>query len=112
MKLTVKSAMAGSLISTKRQEKRDEVPSMVNREKVKSGTKVPRRMDTDRKCELPIEQPSVHNKSVQPLAGTTVWSNPLKSVVPQTVGDVLFGLKNDISNAKIGIIHQKQPILN
>jgi hypothetical protein len=44
--------------------------------------------------------------------GTTVWSNPLKSVVPQTVGDVLFGLKNDISNAKIGIFYQKQHILD
>ena len=85
---------------------------MVNREKVKSGTKVPRRMATGRKCELPIAQPSVHNKSVQPLAGATVWSNPLKSVVPQTVGEALFGLKNDISNAKIGIIWQKQPFLD
>jgi len=57
-------------------------------------------------------QPSVHNKSVQPLVGTTVWSNPLKSVVPQTVSEVLFGLKNDISNAKVGVFHQKQPILD
>ena len=104
--------MAGLLISTKRQEKRDEVPSIVNREKVKSGTKVPRRMATGRKCELPIAQPSVHNKSVQPLVETTVWSNPLKSVVPQTVGDVLFGLKNDISNAKVGVFHKKQPVFH
>jgi hypothetical protein len=59
-----------------------------------------------------MAQPSVHNKSVQPLAGTTVWSNPLKSVVPQTVGEALFGLKNDISNAKIVVFHQKQPILD
>ena len=110
--MTVKSAMAGSLISTKRQEKRVEVRSIVNREKVKSGTKVPRRMATGRKCELPIAQPAVHNKSVQPLVETTVWSNPLKSVVPQTVGEVLFRLKNDISNAKIGVFHQKQPILD
>lgn len=85
---------------------------MVNREKAKSGTNVPRRMATGRKCELPIAQPAVHNKSVQPLAGTTVWCNPLKSVVLQTVGDALFGLKNDILNAKVGIIHQKQPILD
>ena len=104
--------MAGSLISTKRQEKRDEVRSMVNREKVKSGTKVPRRMATGRKCELPIAQPSVHNKSVQPLAGATVWSNPLKSVVPQTVGEWVFGLKNNIPNAKVGVFLQKQPILD
>jgi hypothetical protein len=104
--------MAGSFISTKRQEKRDEVRSMVNREKAKSGTKVPRRMATGRKCELPRAQPSVHNKSVQPLAGTTVWSNPLKSVVPQTVGNVLFGRKNDISNAKVGVFQQTQPILD
>jgi hypothetical protein len=104
--------MAGSLISTKRQEKSDEMRSIVNREKVKSGTKVPRWMATDRKCELPRAQPSVHNKSVQPLTGTTVWINPLKSVVPQTVGEALFGLKNDISNAKIGIFHQKQPVLD
>ena len=104
--------MAGSLISTKRQEKRDEVRSMVNREKVKSGTKVPRRMATGRKCELPRAQPSVHNKSVQPLVGTTVWSNPPKSVVPQTVCDALFGLKNDISNAKVGVFQQTQPILD
>lgn len=74
---------------------------MVNREKVKSGTKVPRRMAMGRKCELPRAQPSVHNKSVQPLTGTTVWSNPLKSVVPQTVGEAIFGLKNDIPTAKI-----------
>lgn len=85
---------------------------MVNREKLKSGTKVPRRMVTGRKCELPIAQPSVHNKSVQPLVETTVWSNPLKPVVPQTVGEVLFGLKNDISNAKVVVFHQKQPILD
>jgi hypothetical protein len=104
--------MAGSLISTKRQEKRDEVRSIVNREKVKSGTKVPRRMSTGRKCELPIAQPAVHNKSVQPLVETTVWSNPLKSVVPQTVGDALFGLKNDISNAKIGVFYQIRPVLD
>jgi hypothetical protein len=104
--------MAGSFISTKRQEKRDEVRSIVNREKVKSGIRVSRRIATGRKCELPMAQPSVHNKSVQPLAGTTVWSNPLKSVVPQTVGEALFGLKNDISNAKIVVFHQKQPILD
>jgi hypothetical protein len=54
----------------------------------------------------------VHNKSVHPLAGTTVWSNPLKSVVPQTVGEALFGLKNDILNAKVSIFHQKQPVLD
>jgi hypothetical protein len=104
--------MAGSLISTKRQEKCNKVRSIVNREKVKSGTKVPRRMATGRKCELPIAQPSIQNKSVQPLVGTTVWSNTLKSVVPQTVGEALFGLKNDISNAKIGYFHQKQPFLD
>ena len=108
----MKSAMAGSFISTKRQEKRDEVRSIENREKAKSGINVPRRMATGRKCGLPIAQPSVHNKSVQPLAGTTVWSNPLKSVVPQTVGEALFGLKNDISNAKVGIFHQIQAILD
>ena len=33
-------------------------------------------------------------------------------VMPQTVGDVLFGLKNDISNAKIGVFFQKQPVLD
>jgi hypothetical protein len=46
------------------------------------------------------------------VTGITVWSNPLKSVVPQTVGEVLSGLKNDISAAKIGIFHQKRPILD
>ena len=108
----MKSAMAESLISTKRQEKRDEVRSIVNREKVKSGISVPLRMTIGSKCELPMANPAVHNTSVQPLVGTTVWSNPQKSVVPQTVGEALFGLKNDISNAKVVVFHQKQPILD
>jgi hypothetical protein len=36
----------------------------------------------------------------------------MKSVVPQTVGDALFELKNDISIAKLGIIYHKQTILD
>ena len=104
--------MAESLISTKRQEKRDEVRSMTKREWVKSGIKVPRRMATGSKCEVPRAHPSVHSISVQPVTGTTVWSDPLKSVVPQTVDEVLFGLKNDILTAKIGIFTKKQAFLD
>lgn len=112
LKLMVKSAIAGSLISTKRQEKSDEVRSMTNREWVKSGISVPRRMATDSKWDVARAQPSVHSSSVHPLTGITVWSNPLKSVVPQTVGKVLFGLKNDISAAKIVYFYTKQAFLD
>ena len=69
-------------------------------------------MATGSKCDVARAQPSVHSSSVHPLTEITVWSNPLKSVVPQTVVEVLFGLKNDISAAKIGIFHQKQPVLD
>ena len=85
---------------------------MTNREWVKSGISVPRRMAIGSKCDVARAHPSVHNKSVHPLTGTTVWSNPLKSVVPQTVGDVLFRLKNDISAAKIGYFCTKQAFLD
>ena len=85
---------------------------MVTREKVKSGISVPRRMATGSKCDVARAYPCVHSKSVHPVTGITVWSNPLKSVVPQTVGEVFFGLKNDISAAKIGYFCTKQAFLD